>query len=602
MEILFTNLAGFWALLGIPVVLAIHLLQRQATQVTISTRFLLEKTRSESTEGRRIERLRASIPLWLQLLLVLILTWLLVEPRWQNNNAVQRVALVLDSSASMQASKQSLLSSLPEILDNIGSPGVRAEFVAIDSSLRNEGIYHGDDQSDLINSIDRWVPLEGEHDPVPALEIARSLVGKDGLVVFVTDHAAPNLPFGAHLLAVGKVIQNVGFTGSSLSNEKGSLQWKALIKNYSDAPQERQWSVYIDDNPQPSRPISLKPGQTLTVGGDFPDQIERFSLVLQPDEFVLDDRLPIIRPSPKTITVSLGKDTDENNPFAAVLASLDGINTTPPANAPPDVLIATYNPLDPAIPNQNAIVSISDRLGKQEASQGQIVAVNDPLVRGLNWQGLIARSSLKIPKLETDNVLLWQGDRPLILLRTIGGVQRLIFNFDLTASNANRLPAFVILVSRFIEKIRNQKIGLANLNVETGQALQLAANSGEEAQNLTVRWDSYTAKHEKTLPLAQLSSFRAPNEPGFFEVSQGDKFILKGAASFADTREADFRDAVTVSSLDSAASNLVQYHTREDPYWKIWTILATAVLLLNWHLRSRRTMSQDRSLSSSSPT
>ncbi|MEM8953079.1 MAG: hypothetical protein AAGD22_02910 [Verrucomicrobiota bacterium] len=453
----------------------------------------------------------------------------------------------------------------------------------------------------MIKSIDNWLPYEGEHDPTPALEVARGLVGKDGLVIFVTDHKTSDLPFGAYLLAVGKETQNVGFTGSSISSEKGSLQWKALIKNYSTLPQERQWSVSINDNQQPPRPISLKPGQTLTISGPFPNQVERFSLDLQPDEFALDDRLPIIRPSPKIITVSFGKDTDENNPFAPVLASLSGINTNPPADTPPDVLVATYNPFNPSIPNENSIVSISDRLANKKAFQGQIIAVEDPLIRGLNWQGLIARSSLRIPKLETDNVLLWQGDRPLIFLRTVGGPQRLIFNFDLTASNANRLPAFVILVSRFIEHMRNQKVGLVNLNVETGQALQIAAETGDNAQNLTLGLPSSPPKDDKAIPVTQLSSLHAPNKPGFFEISQGDKVILKGAASFADTREADFRNAVTASNLDSATSALVYYHTREDPYWKIWVILAAVVLLLNWHLRSKRTRSQHKSPSPSSP-
>ncbi|MEZ7956525.1 MAG: hypothetical protein QMC23_07575 [Rubritalea sp.] len=42
-----------------------------------------------------------SIPLWLQLLIVLLITWLLVQPRFVKSNSTQRIAIVLDSSASM---------------------------------------------------------------------------------------------------------------------------------------------------------------------------------------------------------------------------------------------------------------------------------------------------------------------------------------------------------------------------------------------------------------------------------------------------------------------------------------------------------------------
>src|SRR5690349_20650245 len=94
----FGNLLGFWALLGVPVILAIHFLQRESRQVVTSTLFLLEQLAPESAQGRRWERLRNSVTLWLQILAVLLLTWLLVQPRWLRANSIQHVVIVLDSS------------------------------------------------------------------------------------------------------------------------------------------------------------------------------------------------------------------------------------------------------------------------------------------------------------------------------------------------------------------------------------------------------------------------------------------------------------------------------------------------------------------------
>ncbi|HRJ10726.1 MAG TPA: BatA domain-containing protein, partial [Prosthecobacter sp.] len=104
----FANPLGLWALLGLPVVVAIHFLQRRQRRVTCTTLFLLEQMRRESRTGNRFEKLRVSIPFWLQLLMVLLLAWLLAQPRWLGRDAVQRVAVVLDASASMAA-----LASLP---------------------------------------------------------------------------------------------------------------------------------------------------------------------------------------------------------------------------------------------------------------------------------------------------------------------------------------------------------------------------------------------------------------------------------------------------------------------------------------------------------
>ncbi|MEQ1749984.1 MAG: BatA domain-containing protein, partial [Prosthecobacter sp.] len=99
----FTSPTALWCLLGIPAVLAIHFLQRRSRREVITTLFLLQQMRRESETGNRFERLRPSIPLWLQLLMVLLFTWLLAGPRWMKNEAVQRIAIVMDSSASMQA-------------------------------------------------------------------------------------------------------------------------------------------------------------------------------------------------------------------------------------------------------------------------------------------------------------------------------------------------------------------------------------------------------------------------------------------------------------------------------------------------------------------
>ncbi len=112
------NPLGLLALIAIPIVIAIHFLQRRAQVIPSSTLFLLEKTQKESASGRKFDRLMNSIPLWLQLLIVLLITWLLVQPRFVKSNSTQRIAIVLDSSASMSVfpiSKTKDQSGKPEI-------------------------------------------------------------------------------------------------------------------------------------------------------------------------------------------------------------------------------------------------------------------------------------------------------------------------------------------------------------------------------------------------------------------------------------------------------------------------------------------------------
>ncbi|NNE90460.1 MAG: hypothetical protein HKN23_02335, partial [Verrucomicrobiales bacterium] len=234
MSITFANLAGFWALLGIPIILAIHFLQRQSKLVTITTLFLLEQMKRESVSGKKFERLRNSIPLWLQLLAVLILTWLLVQPRWVKPESIQRIAIVLDGSASMSAFREPLAENLEKELAKLATAAKTTEFVVLDSRMDSEPVYNGTDLQELVTALNDWEPLGSAHDPGSALRVGRSLARTGGLVIFATDHVTPDLPYNARLLAVGNEVANVGFAGIDVApNADGELTWKALVRNYS---------------------------------------------------------------------------------------------------------------------------------------------------------------------------------------------------------------------------------------------------------------------------------------------------------------------------------------------------------------------------------
>ena len=95
----FGNPLGFLALAGIPAVLFIHLLQVRSRRVQVTTLFLLEPRAFEREGGRKIERLRTSLLLWLQLLAVVAATWLLVETRWFQEDTTLRGVLVVPRAA-----------------------------------------------------------------------------------------------------------------------------------------------------------------------------------------------------------------------------------------------------------------------------------------------------------------------------------------------------------------------------------------------------------------------------------------------------------------------------------------------------------------------
>lgn len=80
-------------------------------------------------------------------------------------------------------------------------------------------------------------------DPTQAFRLARSLVSREGTVIYLTDTPADSLPFDARLIAVGDLIENVGFTGVTFATVEGALVWRALVRNYSKTAVDRSWSL-----------------------------------------------------------------------------------------------------------------------------------------------------------------------------------------------------------------------------------------------------------------------------------------------------------------------------------------------------------------------
>lgn len=584
MPILFANPLGFWALLGIPAVLLIHFLQRKSRRLPVSTLFLLERIDRESVKGPQFDRLRQSLPLWLQLLGVLILTWLLTEPRWTSARSVQRVVLVLDNTASMEAFQEELIATLRREIPPLTALVGTTEYTLIESTLTGSNLYRGTSFEELMATLVNWTPAASSHSADAALRVGRSLAGAEGTLIFVTDHPVTDIPFGAALLSVGGEVENVGFAGLRVLDKEGGTIWQATLRNYAKTPQERSWFLVSGEQRTESRRTELAPGETRTLQGQFPEGGDRLQLVLEPDHFTRDDTLHVVRPVPKQLLVSRAGAPEVEDLVAGLISSLD--HTAPSKDGESDDLVfATYNPLQPAPLPPVAVVFLNQGSVPTRFLNGPLVATNDPLVDNLDWQGLIARSTPSIPLDEGENVLLWQGDRPLILLRDEGDREQLIFNFDIVTSNAPRLPAFVILVHRFVDRIRTAKVGLESHNAELRQPLRVAHDSTVGAPPLTL----VTSQGHLTIPLDKANYLRAPEEPGFFQVLQGNTPLLIASANFADTREADFTEAASFSEVGSLPTKIRERRTVPDPAWQIWLMVLTALALFCWHYQNRPT-------------
>ncbi|MGJ8672865.1 vWA domain-containing protein [Rubritalea sp.] len=573
----FSNPFGFIALLGIPAILLIHFFQRRSQPVYVSTLFLLDRGTRESLQGRRIDRLVQSIPMWMQLLLVLLLTFLLVKPVVFEKKLTQRVAIVVDSSASMRVFEDAAKIKLESILSDYKGSAEHLELFLLDSDAYESPLYHGDSDDELMLSLKEWEPIKAAHSSVYSLKMARSLVGADGEVVFITDVMPDKTVADSHVYSVGEDIANCGFTGIQFQEEGEQLYWQVSVRNYSASVQERSW-VLIADGKKITNPkvIELGPNRVLTLRGQFPVGARMCELRLNEDDFTLDDRLPFVRPVQKML--KLQSATPNMDLIQKLIESFDGVESTEDV----DIWVVAAHSLSQVDDACMASIIASDYTGQYLT--GELVSEPHALMDGVNWQSLLVGECRGADLLDSDAVLLWQGEKPLILLRQKEAPQ-LIFNFDLARSNAFKQEAFAVLLWRYIEEVRSQTSAFHAGIVDLGQKITIA--SKEEQQPIQVE---RIESNDETVALIQSTeahSVYAPMEPSFFRIKQGSFVHFLGAACFADTREADFGRCSTQERMVEQSAIAEFQQSESERMWRYVLLLCFIAFGVSWFQKGK---------------
>ena len=541
----FGNPLGFLALAGIPAVLFIHLLQVRSRRVRVTTLFLLEPRVFERDGGRKINRLRTSPLLWLQLLAVVASTWLLVEPRWLREDTTLRVVLVVDGSASMSAYRDASEVALGRYLPELDRSAERIEWIVLGSDPRAPTLYSGEERDAAAAAALGWRSYLGVHEIDTSLSLASSLAGPRGLVILLTDYV-PDVSPGLEVLAVGTPVDNVGFVSVSIEDDG---TWRAIVKNSGSSVQRRSWWVKADDAVSAPMSLDIEPGQVRFISGELLPGVEQMELVLEGDRFALDDRLPFLRPLSKTLRVHVAPELEDNSFVRGFLETLDPIELVQASSA--DLALGQSGP--------NASILFAEPAPGY--LDGPIVAENVELVEGLDFRGLVAGNASLHVRGDDDRVLVWQGERPLLALRETASTQTLLVGFALEESNADRIPAFVLALHRFADRVRENKRAYSQDNVETRQLLNVAFDVRE----------------------------RARQEPGFFEIRRDDETLFKGAAHFADVREGDLSGARSREPDGGIVRDAALLNSLPDPFSSLWLLMLMGVAAYAWLLQETRT-------------
>ena len=633
MGIVLANPWGFLALAAVPLLVAIHSLRQRSRRVVTSTLFLLEHAGPLPTGGIRLERFRQAVPFWMQLLASLALTWLLVEPRFIRADSRQTVAVVLDSSASMAAFRGPTIAALERALERLGAVAGHTDWHLLETGPRRPPLHAGDTLADLLGALPQWQPTLGTHDFTAALAVAQALAPANrGAVILVTDREVA-VPSGVALLSVGTAIDNTGFVGADVSlSEPGpdpaagerSSRWRAIVANRGQLPSRRQLTILTGPaTGLPTAPtltpidIDLAPGETKTLTGAWPAGAERVLLDIGPDRFPLDDSIALARPEPRRVRVAIRTGTAGGDVLGRMLAAATDVEIVVEADSA-DLVVEPFGTegtsaavqvaaiqvaaADPATPAADAGADeaadgASDEAGEAPAPPRPMVldpaplSVEDhPLVRDLAWSGFLSGPAGPITPGDGDEPLVWKGARPLVLLRkkiAENGIvgELLLINVDLDGSTAARTPALVVLLERFVERVRGRIERPWADTFQTEEEIPMPAL----AATLFIEPLEGPAAESSAAPRPRSQPFRgrAPADAGFFAVAPRDGEasappLLHGATQQADPRESDFRTAGPADTVDEVRLELARRQSVADPFLPGWLALVAAALLVAW--------------------
>jgi Ca-activated chloride channel family protein len=324
-------------LLFLPVVVAMYLLKLRRDEAKVPSTLLWQRLVSDVEANAPWQKLRRSLLLLLQLLLVLILAFLAARPFIERPAGLAGdIVLVIDTSASMQATdvvptrldaaKSRAIEALKEL-----PAGAKVSVIAAGRTARV--IANGtSDIGNVKQAINAIPPTSDVGDLGDALRLASALAARSGdaEILVATDAALATPPSGAieapvRVLQVGREAKNEAITALAVRTAPSGLSHSAFISiaNLGLRMAERRVQLYADGVLRDSRVLVLDPQRQTDISIDDIDDPDHPASVIEvrlvaadetstaaPDPLVVDDRAWAIVPPEQERNVLLVSEGD----------------------------------------------------------------------------------------------------------------------------------------------------------------------------------------------------------------------------------------------------------------------------------------------------
>jgi Ca-activated chloride channel family protein len=539
----FSNISALWLLtLAIPLIL-LYLLKRRRRDVVVPSTMLWKQALEDIRADTPFQKLKSSLLLLLQLLILALITAILSGPHLVSSaNFSRQWILVLDCSASMKTTdvkpsrfvvaKEGLLKALDDV------PSSDSVLLLAYSSETSIVQQNTNDLSQVRSKLNSLEPLDVSGDWSQLIKILEPLLRNSPppLVIIASDFA--NVPAGLlgpisfDPIVAGESGDSIGIIRVASKPLPGSDKLQVLlyqIKNFSKKTATSTLTLFVNDSVMDSFEVKLGPGETLERTTELTvNQTIKVGIEKKPNDiFSLDDDYVLIVDPVQPSSLNLQY---ENQFLRKALAVLPSVNISDQGSLP----IVKIKSIDEA--GQPGIYFLSS---KSSGTLTLPVHWNDghPVLRFVDvgaWQ--IQNANAITPPVGAESLV--EISTGSIAYASEDNGRKIVLGFSLEDSNLPLLAGFPVFLQNAIQWIQEDK------------QKPLASVTGNE--------------------LRREGSYQSDGREGY--------------ANFADAGESNI-EPVPPKSKSGSSATLVQ---RKTDVGNWFLILATGIVMVEWWAFHRR--------------
>ncbi|HXF81670.1 MAG TPA: VWA domain-containing protein [bacterium] len=568
--------AALWGWLILPVIVLLYLLRSRRQQVPQSTLILWQRARRDLAAQRPARRLERSVLLLLQLLIAALLVLALARPRLAAPGGAPLTVLVVDVSASMQATDVAPSRfAIATALAREQAAAARGEVMVISAGARPVVVAPPGDALAARAALAALRPTDGPGrlDLAITLALGQRRGGAPPRVAVFTDRAGAPIP-GVAYHVVGRSSRNVGISRVAVEREGDRSVLSIQVLNAGPALERVPVAVALDGVALTERLLAVPAGAvaslTVPVAGAGSARIAlrvadllavdnvayavvgaplpRVLLAGAPDRVLLRalEAIPVKVVSPRVTPETLSA------------ADIVVLNRAPPTELPP----GNYLLLGTTAPNLPLTAA-----GTTTGGAALRWTARHPVMRYVDLRGVVFGEVLRL--VPRGGVTLAEGDGPLLWAYDGEGIRAVVAAFTLEQSDLPLHVAFPILLSNIIGWL-----GGADRIVPVGETVTLPAGGVPQA---VLRAPDGTAT---TIPaVSGRIVLPGMERVGLYTLQRGDRRLTLAVNPVAEESVI----APLAPRGEPAPAALQEVGARRD-IWTIVLLLAIGALLAEWAL------------------